>query len=388
MDSSEAPVETTTGNKEEQTMSTPSALEQQLAQVQALAPQSPVPAQVMQQVLPDPSNPQMPEAATLPGMEQALPPPQQPSEFNQLTQPQAPQMQPQQPGIAQQPPQQVQQQEDPRLNMMHGRLRAANDEIKLLKQQVEMSQMQTGQPSPQTPAPTAKVTPAEITDAECIDHFGKAYFDEWGPEATKQQLATMKNMMASMQPVQSPQTNNVDQVKKLSTQVFLGELARLVPNYQTIESNPQFDLWLTSNMDQLSGMYYNDWLNDAYSEGDAPRAAHIFQMFLGQGAGSPVHNQQPQAPQQQVYQQPYNGMQVNPQLQQAVMPSTTGAPMAQVSQAPTMSKADCLRALAELPNQGLSPLEMSTKQAELTTLMKTIQSTPQMQTMQPAQPGW
>jgi len=364
----------------------PTALAQQLAQVQALAPQSPVPAQVMQQVLPDASNPQMPETATLPGMEQALPQTQQPSEYNQLAPAQAPQapqpMQQQQQGIAQQPPQQMPQQDPQQLNMMHGRLRAANDEIRMLKQQAAMSAAQPATANQPQPAPPVQITAADVTDADCIQHYGQAYFDEWGVDAVKQQLVATKNMIeASTQPAAPVQ--NMDQVQKLSSQFFHGELSRMVPNYQTVEGNPQFETWLTGSVDPMSGMSYSDWLNDAYSEGDASRAAHIFQMFLGQGAGVPVYQQQPtQQPilqaQQPAYQQPVQPyMPVNQPMQQAVMPNTTGAPVQQMNAAPVMSKAQILQALVALPTQGLQPLELSTETAKLTALLKTAQAVPQ-----------
>jgi hypothetical protein len=199
-------------------METPTALQQQLAQVQALAQQPVVPPQVMQQVLPDPTNPQVPLMANMPGMEQVLPQVQQPTEFNQLTQPAVQQpMQPQQQGIAQQPPQQMQQ-PDQQLNMMHGRLRTSNDEIKVLKQQLALAQAQPA-PVPQQVAPPTQITAADVTDAQCIDHFGKAYCDEWG-ESVKQQVATMQNMMASMQPTapqQQQPMQNAEQVQKLLT---------------------------------------------------------------------------------------------------------------------------------------------------------------------------
>lgn len=93
-------------------------------------------------------------------------------------------------------------------------------------------------------------------------------------------------------------TNQVQQVQQRQTltqsEIFYQKLKQAVPNWEQINTSPEFQAWL-SEVDPLTGIQRQIYLNDAHSRLDIDRVVQIF--AKGSTGQQPVMQHAPNSPQ-------------------------------------------------------------------------------------------
>ena len=168
------------------------------------------------------------------------------------------------------------------------RLTAENQELTgRLKQMEELiSTMQAApvaDPEP-APAPKSLLTEDEVEEyGESIDIMRKVSQEiAAGYEA---QMATMQATIDELKGTVVPRVEQVAQQQAHSAeQSFWSDLADAVPTWRDINDKPEFQAWLLE-VDPLTGMTRQTYLDDAQRNLDAPRVAQFFASW-GQDNGT------------------------------------------------------------------------------------------------------
>lgn len=167
------------------------------------------------------------------------------------------------------------------------RLEAQNKELVSRLQSMEqlIASMQAAPPPPSAPAPAAP--PALLTDAErteygdSIDVMRKVTQEVVQPyQAEIQRLNTLVSQMQGVVPRVERLSN---QQAQSSEQMFWSQLTSLVPEWQTINNNPDFQTWLLE-IDPLSRVSRQSYLEDAQKNLDVRRVAGFFSAWNGGGS--------------------------------------------------------------------------------------------------------
>lgn len=139
---------------------------------------------------------------------------------------------------------------------------------------------------PKQPEPVKLITDKDVEEyGESIDMMRKV-----SKEETNNLIEEVKNLKAQ---IASMTNNTLPQVQQLNTkvtdtqeQMFWSQLSNLVPDWQTINENQNFQNWLLE-VDPLSGMSRQSYLEDAQRKYDADRVATFFRSWSGlKGEGS------------------------------------------------------------------------------------------------------
>ena len=101
------------------------------------------------------------------------------------------------------------------------------------------------------------------------------------------EVASLKQQIAQMAQNTVPQVQQLaNQVGSTQEQLFWSKLSSIVPNWQEINENADFQTWLLET-DPLSGQPRQAHLEDAQQRYDVERIANIFSTWSGlNGAGS------------------------------------------------------------------------------------------------------
>lgn len=135
------------------------------------------------------------------------------------------------------------------------------------------------QPADQQVAPATPATPAGtyLTDqdradyADSIDVMRRAAREEFAPfmEQFNQKLDSV-NTTVSNQVQQVSRTQNLTR-----SELFYQKLDQAIPNWKEINESPEFQQWL-SEIDPLTGIQRQIYLNDAHQQMDVGRVAQFF----------------------------------------------------------------------------------------------------------------
>lgn len=134
-------------------------------------------------------------------------------------------------------------------------------------------------PAPAAPSPAP--TPAPVSQAD-LDTYGPELMDMVRRQAAEMAGQIVAEKMAALQPVLDKTTEQVTQVAshvyRSEGEKFYGELASAVPDWQTINEDPRWLAWL-GEVDQLSGVARQVYLDNASQNLDHERAARLFNAF-------------------------------------------------------------------------------------------------------------
>ncbi len=113
---------------------------------------------------------------------------------------------------------------------------------------------------------------------ESIDIMRKVSREELVPVA--QRLGRIEQMLQQMQTNVVPQVQAVVKQQAVSAeQQFWSELTGLVPNWRDVNDNQEFQSWLL-DIDPLTGIARQTYLEDAQRSLDASRVANFFRAWL------------------------------------------------------------------------------------------------------------
>ena len=172
-----------------------------------------------------------------------------------------------------------------------------NAEVPQLKQMVQeqgakitqfeqlMATINKQKEQPQEP-PKPILSEKEVEEyGESIDIMRKVTKEETGNLLGE--VASLKQQIAQMAQNTVPQVQQLaNQVGNTQEQLFWSKLSSIVPNWQEINENADFQTWLLET-DPLSGQPRQAHLEDAQQRYDVERIANIFSTWSGlNGAGS------------------------------------------------------------------------------------------------------
>jgi len=175
------------------------------------------------------------------------------------------------------------------------RLTAQNED--LLQRLGSMEQLIASmQSAPAAPADDPEPTPSSITDAD-REEYGDSIdmMRKVSQEVAGQYTGQIASMQQTIDELRGQVVPRVDQIvtqqAQSADQNFWADLNYAVPDWQTTNDNPDFQSWLLE-VDPLSGMTRQTFLDDARRSHDAPRVAGFFTSWANR-AGTPEPQPQP-----------------------------------------------------------------------------------------------
>ena len=180
------------------------------------------------------------------------------------------------------------------------RLHAQNKETQQRVQQLEqlLASLSSQQPTaPSTPAaPTEKLVTAKDVEeyGDSIEMMRKVTREEIGSIAGR--IAQLERMVNQFQSNVVPQVQAVAQKQAVSAeQQFWAELSNSVSNWREVNDNADFQSWLLE-VDPLTGISRQTYLEDAQRSLDARRVANFFRTWLESTGQANVAQPKPRAP--------------------------------------------------------------------------------------------
>lgn len=162
---------------------------------------------------------------------------------------------------------------------LHQQNRELNGRIQQMEQLLaSLSAQQTA--APQSTAQVDKlVTDKDVEEyGESIDVMRKVTREELGSVASR--IAQIEKMLNQLQSNVVPQVQAVAQRQAVSAeQQFWADLSSNVPNWREINDNQDFQSWLLE-IDSLTGISRQTYLEDAQRSLDARRVANFFRTWL------------------------------------------------------------------------------------------------------------
>lgn len=153
-------------------------------------------------------------------------------------------------------------------------------ELRELKAELEAAQATIAElkraPAEAQPKPKKLVTDEDVETfgpdlVDLIDRKAREVADELVDGRTAELRAENEKLREQLTGVSERQQSN-------DRQVFYAELERLVPDYEALNVDPGFLNWL-AEVDQLSGVARQEYLNRAYVSFDATRTAALFNAY-------------------------------------------------------------------------------------------------------------
>ena len=162
------------------------------------------------------------------------------------------------------------------------RLHSQNKEMQQRIQQMEqlLASLSAQQNVVQQPVQVEKlVTDKDVEEyGESLDVMRKVTREELGSVASR--IAQLENVIKQLQTNVVPQVQAVAQKQAVSAeQQFWAELANSVPNWRDVNDNSDFQSWLL-DIDPLTGISRQTYLEDAQRSLDARRVANFFRAWL------------------------------------------------------------------------------------------------------------
>lgn len=162
---------------------------------------------------------------------------------------------------------------------LHQQNRELNSRIQQMEQLLaSLSAQQTA--AAQAPMQVEKlVTDKDVEEyGESLDVMRKVTREELGSVASR--IAQMEKLLSQLQTNVVPQVQAVAQRQAVSAeQQFWAELAGNVPNWREVNDNADFQSWLL-DIDPLTGISRQTYLEDAQRSLDARRVANFFRTWL------------------------------------------------------------------------------------------------------------
>ena len=181
---------------------------------------------------------------------------------------------------------------DSQVTQVHAQNRDLAGRVDQLQQL--LSTMESAPPAApvETPAPPSFLSDNEKEEyGESIDIMRKVSQEVAG--SYEQQIKTLTEQMQHLQGALVPRVEHLAQQQtQTAEQTFWSELSSAVPSWREINDNQDFQAWLLE-IDPLSGMPRQAFLEDAQRNMDARRAAGFFTSWPG--AQSPAQNTSPKA---------------------------------------------------------------------------------------------
>lgn len=167
------------------------------------------------------------------------------------------------------------------------RLRAENNQMSQRVTQLErlIASLSAPQQAP-AQAPAAKlITDTDIENyGESIEVMRRAAREE--NAAAQQKIAELEKVVSQLQATVVPKVEGVAQRQALSSErMFWSELSAEVPNWREINAEQGFHNWLLE-VDPLSGVARQTYLENAQSQLDARRVAGFFKTWQSMGSTS------------------------------------------------------------------------------------------------------
>lgn len=169
------------------------------------------------------------------------------------------------------------------------RLRAENNQMNQRVSQLE--QLIASLSAPQQAHQPAQAAAAKLITDKDVEDYGdsievmrRAAREEVA--AAQQEVAELKRMVMQMQTTVVPKMESVAQRQALnSEQMFWSELSAEVPDWREINAEQGFHNWLLE-IDPLSGVARQTYLDNAQNQLDARRVAGFFKTWQSMNSGS------------------------------------------------------------------------------------------------------
>jgi|TARA_Y100000310_G_C20699197_1_gene828097 hypothetical protein len=171
-----------------------------------------------------------------------------------------------------------------------GRLSAQNQELGARMQQMEqlISNMQA------SPAPVAEPEkPASLLTEDEVEEYGESIdiMRKVSQEIAGGYQQQINQLQAYVQQLQGQVVPRVEQIANAQAQgveqSFWSALTNVVPNWREINDSPEFKTWLLE-IDPLTNMTRQTYLNDAQREMDVTRVANFFVSWLQANGTTPA----------------------------------------------------------------------------------------------------
>jgi hypothetical protein len=163
-----------------------------------------------------------------------------------------------------------------------------HSEVRELRQQLQ-ELLSKPQPAPTTQEPTKQ--PSLITDQD-RESFGADLIDLI-ERATQQKVATLEQREAKLLDEIGQLKNRLGEVSEASTksvdEIYWDRLAKLEPEWEKINVDPQFIAWL-NEVDDVYGLPRKVALDNAHNARSAERVAKIMQSYKGLKPPKPTPN--------------------------------------------------------------------------------------------------
>lgn len=170
------------------------------------------------------------------------------------------------------------------------RLHAEKRDLAARVQQLEqlISTMNTPSAAPQTAAEKL-VTEQDVEEyGDSIDIMRKVYREEISGQ--QQRINQLEQLLRQMQATVVPQVHQLSSNQAASNeQRFWSDLQTAVPDWQDVNANRDFQSWLLE-VDPLTGINRQTYLDDAQRSLDARRVASFFQTWKGLSGVPDAHN--------------------------------------------------------------------------------------------------
>lgn len=167
------------------------------------------------------------------------------------------------------------------------RLRAENNQLGQRVTQLEqlLSSLSAPQQSPAQVAAEKLITNKDVEEyGDSIEVMRRAAREE--VSAANQQIARLEKMVMQLQANVVPKVEGVVQRQALNAeQMFWSELSAEVPDWREINANQDFHSWLLE-VDPLSGMTRQTYLDAAQGQLDSKRVAGFFRTWQSMNSGS------------------------------------------------------------------------------------------------------
>lgn len=166
---------------------------------------------------------------------------------------------------------------------LHAERRELNQRVQQLEQLLSSMSAPPSEQQEQTPAEKL-ITEQDMEDyGDSIDVMRRVFREEAG--ALKQENTQLRQMIQQMQANVVPQVQQLSQRQAVSSeQQFWAELQTAVPDWQDVNASQEFQSWLLE-VDPLTGVPRQTYLDDAQRNLDARRVAQFFQTWKGQAGG-------------------------------------------------------------------------------------------------------
>lgn len=170
---------------------------------------------------------------------------------------------------------------------LHQQNREMQQRIQQMEQLLASVSQQPSQSAAQVPTTEKYVTEQDVAEyGDSLDMMRKVSKEELHP--LYQRIASLESTLKQLHSSVVPQVQAVAQRQAVSAeQQFWSDLSVAVPNWREINDNDAFQSWLL-DVDPLTGIARQTYLEDAQRAQDARRVANFFRTWLEISGQAPV----------------------------------------------------------------------------------------------------